>query len=114
MGAGCAYRAVVGKEQALWFCMADNLCAMFYCQDNNVFSADDCGCVPAHRRKGDASSGKGQLNANANAVTMTTPHTSTPSAVLSGGSSTNTLPLQQTGNSSHLHNYIRRSSRVSV
>jgi len=91
----------VGKEQALWFCMADNLCAIFYCQDNNVFSADDCGCVPAHRRKSDASSGKGQLNADA--VTMTTPQTSTPSAVLSGGSSTSTLPLQQPGNSSHLH-----------
>ncbi|XP_076452436.1 uncharacterized protein LOC143288056 [Babylonia areolata] len=43
---GCAFRPVAGKEQAVWFCLADNLCAMLHCRDNDVFSPHDCGCVP--------------------------------------------------------------------
>ncbi|XP_025090394.1 uncharacterized protein LOC112561838 isoform X1 [Pomacea canaliculata] len=88
---GCAYRAVAGKEQALWFCLADNQCAMFHCQDNNVFSSDDCGCVPPRTIASSSQRGQQALQTtlgsfrmpNVSAIPLIP--TSTPAVLLSGG-----------------------------
>ncbi|KAL8580306.1 hypothetical protein ACOMHN_030930 [Nucella lapillus] len=111
---GCAYRAVVGKEQALWFCLADNMCAMFHCQDNNVFSQDDCGCVPPHHSRAKANLHNGKNGSGAGgggggmAMTTAASSTSSPSlliktssllpsaVVLSAGGSIVTSPIPPT------------------
>nr|KAG5704639.1 hypothetical protein BaRGS_025281 [Batillaria attramentaria] len=84
---GCAYRPVVGKEQALWFCIADNHCSMFHCRDNDVFSPDDCGCVPPRRKN------VTQIIDSAGSVPASKP-TTTPSVIHSGGGSIKTSSVQ--------------------
>ncbi|XP_070205741.1 uncharacterized protein [Littorina saxatilis] len=106
---GCAFRAVVGKVHAMWFCTGDNLCAMFFCQDNNIFSADACGCIPPHRHEdlnhlhslhhdGSGSSvvgGDNKVGGGGVGVSMATviaPPTTTPASVLAGNGRVHTSP----------------------
>ncbi|KAK7087381.1 hypothetical protein V1264_021441 [Littorina saxatilis] len=93
----------------MWFCTGDNLCAMFFCQDNNIFSADACGCIPPHRHEdlnhlhslhhdGSGSSvvgGDNKVGGGGVGVSMATviaPPTTTPASVLAGNGRVHTSP----------------------